>query len=75
VPLTETESQAETATSAAEMTTDLPPILVGRKPAAYLTYNTLTLSETPALAPDVVASPTHPDHLQSECDPRAVLRA
>ena len=59
----------------AEMTTSTvgnPPILVNRQPAAYLTYNTLTLSEAAGLPvtfePDDIISPTHPGHKQSEAD-------
>jgi hypothetical protein len=51
-----------------------PPIQVGRIPAAYLTYNTLTLgseaSGLPAnLAPDVIASPVDPQCHESEYVP------
>ena len=64
-----------TRASVPAMSTDEPPIMVPRKPAAYLTYNTLTLSETTALpdglAPEVTVSPTHPNHQQSVYDPRA----
>jgi len=68
VPVTQTKGQI--ATSASTGVGNGPPILVGRKSAAYLTYNTLTLPETPDLASQVVVSPTHPVHLQSERDPR-----
>lgn len=56
------------------------PVLIPRKPAAYLTYNTLSLdtetSKLPAnIAPDPVASPTHPNHQESEYDPMNTLRS
>ena len=61
------------ASSAKEFTT-APPILVPRKPAAYLTYSTLSLSEDAGLpvsvVPDVIATPTHPSHKQSEYNTR-----
>jgi hypothetical protein len=59
--------------SAAETGKGGPPIDLGlgRIPAAYLTYNTLTLSSEGSglpgnLLPDVIASPTDPQHLESE---------
>jgi hypothetical protein len=47
------------------------PILVSRNPAAYLTYNTLSLSSEPSglpvnFSPDVIASPTYPQDHESE---------
>ncbi|GAB7325931.1 hypothetical protein MBLNU13_g09985t1 [Cladosporium sp. NU13] len=54
--------------SAAEFTT-ATPILVPRKPAAYLTYSTLSLSgdaDLPvSVVPDVIATPTYPNHKQT----------
>lgn len=61
----------------AEMSTG--PVLVPRKPAAYLTYNTLTPSSDSAdsqanLASQVMATPTHPKHQESMFESTSMSR-